>query len=161
MDGSTFSAPLPETHAPISPAPSIQNATAAALPTASSSPAILPPLTRGALPRPVQKVCYNHEVKSIVQEVRMVTALVLLKVARDKVNSVAETLADMDGITEVYSVAGRYDLTVIIRVKDNDQLAELVTNHMLKVEGIQKSETLIAFRVYSRHDLESMFSIGL
>ncbi|HET7317854.1 MAG TPA: Lrp/AsnC ligand binding domain-containing protein, partial [Nitrospirota bacterium] len=88
----------------------------------------------------------------------MVTALVLLKVARDKVNSVAETLADMDGITEVYSVAGRYDLTVIIRVKDNDQLAELVTNHMLKVEGIQKSETLIAFRVYSRHDLESMFS---
>ena len=91
----------------------------------------------------------------------MVTALVLLKVARDKVNSVAETLAEMDGITEVYSVAGRYDLTVIIRVKDNDQLAELVTNHMLKVEGIQKSETLIAFRVYSRHDLEGMFSIGL
>ena len=91
----------------------------------------------------------------------MVTALVLLNVARDKVNSVAETLADMEGITEVYSVAGRYDLTVIIRVKDNDQLAELVTNHMLKVEGILKSETLIAFRVHSRHDLESMFSIGL
>jgi DNA-binding Lrp family transcriptional regulator len=91
----------------------------------------------------------------------MVTALVLLKVARDKVNGVAETLADMEGITEVYSVAGRYDLTVIIRVKDNDQLAELVTNHMLKVEGILKSETLVAFRVHSRHDLESMFSIGL
>jgi len=91
----------------------------------------------------------------------MVTALVLLEVARDKVNSVAETLADMEGITEVYSVAGRYDLTVIIRVKDNDQLAELVTNHMLKVEGILKSETLVAFRVHSRHDLESMFSIGL
>ena len=91
----------------------------------------------------------------------MVTALVLLKVARDKVNSVAEALADMDGITEVYSVAGRYDLTVIIRVKDNDQLAELVTNHMLRVEGILKSETLVAFRVHSRHDLESMFSIGL
>jgi DNA-binding Lrp family transcriptional regulator len=91
----------------------------------------------------------------------MVTALVLLKVARDRVNSVAETLADMEGITEVYSVAGRYDLTVIIRVKDNDQLAELVTNHMLKVEGILKSETLVAFRVHSRHDLESMFSIGL
>jgi DNA-binding Lrp family transcriptional regulator len=91
----------------------------------------------------------------------MVTALVLLKVARDKVNAVAETLADTEGITEVYSVAGRYDLTVIIRVKDNDQLAELVTNHMLKVEGILKSETLMAFRVHSRHDLESMFSIGL
>jgi DNA-binding Lrp family transcriptional regulator len=91
----------------------------------------------------------------------MVTALVLLTVARDKVNSVAETLADLEGITEVYSLAGRYDLAVIIRVKDNDQLAEVVTNHMLKVQGILMSETLVAFRVHSRHDLESMFSIGL
>ena len=91
----------------------------------------------------------------------MVTALVLLTVARNEVNTVAEALADMDGISEVYSVAGRYDLAVIIRVKDNEQMAELVTNHMLKVEGIITSETLIAFRVYSRHDLESMFSIGL
>ena len=91
----------------------------------------------------------------------MITSLVLLNVARDKVNAVAETLADMEGITEVYSVAGRYDLAVIIRVKDNEQLAELVTNHMLKVEGILRSETLVAFRVHSRHDLESMFSIGL
>ena len=91
----------------------------------------------------------------------MVTALVMLTVARDKVNSVAETLADLEGITEVYSLAGRYDLAVIIRVKDNEQLAEVVTNHMLKVEGILTSETLVAFRVHSRHDLESMFSIGL
>ncbi|HUI45985.1 MAG TPA: Lrp/AsnC ligand binding domain-containing protein [Nitrospirota bacterium] len=91
----------------------------------------------------------------------MVTALVLLNVSRDKVNAVAESLADMKGISEVYSIAGRYDLAVIIRAKDNDQLAELVTSHMLKVDGILKSETLIAFRVYSRHDLESMFSIGL
>jgi len=91
----------------------------------------------------------------------MITSLVLLNVSRDKVNAVAETLADMEGITEVYSLAGRYDLAVIIRVKDNEQLAELVTNHMLKVEGILRSETLVAFRVHSRHDLESMFSIGL
>ena len=91
----------------------------------------------------------------------MVTALVLLNVERGKVNATAETLADMDGISEVYSVAGRFDLAVIIRAKDNDQLAELVTNHMLKVEGIIKSETLISFRVYSRHDLDGMFSIGM
>ncbi len=91
----------------------------------------------------------------------MVTALVLLTVSRDKVNEVAEQLAGMDGITEVYSVAGRYDLAVIIRVKDNEQMAELVTNHMLKVQGIITSETLMAFRVHSRHDLDSMFSIGL
>jgi DNA-binding Lrp family transcriptional regulator len=90
----------------------------------------------------------------------MITALVLVTVARNKVNTVAEALADMEGITEVYSVAGRYDLAVIIRVKDNEQMAELVTDHMLKVEGILTSETLMAFRVHSRHDLESMFSIG-
>ena len=90
----------------------------------------------------------------------MVTAIVLLTVERSKINDVANRLAGMDGITEVYSVAGEYDLVAIIRVRENEQLADLVTNHMLKVEGITKSETLIAFRVYSRHDLESMFSIG-
>lgn len=91
----------------------------------------------------------------------MITALVLLNVERDKVNSVAETLADFDGITEVYSIAGRYDLAVVIRVKDNERLAEIVTNRIRSVSGIEQSETLIAFRVYSRHDLERIFSIGL
>ncbi len=90
----------------------------------------------------------------------MVTALVLLTVARNKVNDVAETLANMDGITEVYSVAGRYDLAVVIRVRDNEQMAELVTNHMLKLESITKTVTLIGFRAYSKHDLERMFSLG-
>ena len=90
----------------------------------------------------------------------MVSAIVLLNVVRNKINGVAEKLADMDGISEVFSVAGEFDLVAIIRVKDNDGLAELVTNRMLKVEGITKSETLIAFRVYSKHDLEAMFSIG-
>ena len=91
----------------------------------------------------------------------MVTAIVLLTVERDKINPVAEKLADIDGITEVHSVAGRYDLVVIIRVKDNDRLAELVTDHIRQLDGIEKSETLIAFRVYSKHDLERMFSIGM
>jgi len=91
----------------------------------------------------------------------MVTAMVLLTVRRDRVNDVAGALADLDGVSEVYSIAGRYDLVVIIRAKDNDQLAELVTGHMLKVDGILSSETLVAFRVHSRHDLESMFSLGM
>ena len=91
----------------------------------------------------------------------MVTALVLLNVERKKVNAVAEVLAEMEGVSEVYSVAGRYDLAVVIRARDNDQMAELVTDHMLKVDGIIKSETLIAFRVHSRHDLDSMFSLGM
>ena len=78
----------------------------------------------------------------------MVSALVLLNVSRNKINEVAGKLAEMDGITEVYSVAGEYDLVAVIRVKDNEDLAQLVTNRLLKVEGITKSETLIAFQVY-------------
>ena len=65
----------------------------------------------------------------------MVSAIVLLKVARNKINAVAEKLAEMDGISEVFSVAGEYDLTAIIRVKDNEGLADLVTNRMLQIEG--------------------------
>lgn len=91
----------------------------------------------------------------------MVSAVVLLTVGRAKINEVAETLAAMKGVSEVYSVGGRYDLVAIIRVKDNETMAELITNKMLLVEGISNSETLIAFRVFSRHDLESMFSIGM
>jgi DNA-binding Lrp family transcriptional regulator len=91
----------------------------------------------------------------------MVTALVLLNVERDKINTVAERLTAIQGVTEVYSVAGRYDLAVVIRVKENDQLAEVVTDHIRKVAGIEKSETLIAFRVYSRYDLEMAFSLGM
>ena len=91
----------------------------------------------------------------------MTTALVLLRVARDEVNAVAQKLADMEGITEVYSVAGRYDLVAVIRVKENEKLAEVVTDNIRKVKGIERSETLIAFRVYSRYDLEMAFSIGM
>jgi DNA-binding Lrp family transcriptional regulator len=91
----------------------------------------------------------------------VVNALVLLNVERGKVNTVAEALADIDGIREVHSVAGQFDLVVLIWARDNDQLAELVTNYMLKVDWIIKSETLISFRVHSRQDLENMFSIGL
>jgi DNA-binding Lrp family transcriptional regulator len=91
----------------------------------------------------------------------MVSAIVLLTVARDKINDVANKISDMDGVTEVYSVAGRYDLVAIVRVKNNDDLAGVVTEQIRKVDGITSSESLIAFRVYSRHDLERVFSIGL
>ena len=91
----------------------------------------------------------------------MVSALVLLKVERGRINEVGTALAELEGVSEVFSVGGRFDLVAIIRVASNHKMAELVTEQMLKVEGILDSETLIAFRVYSRHDLESMFSIGL
>jgi DNA-binding Lrp family transcriptional regulator len=90
----------------------------------------------------------------------MVTTVVLMNIRHDKINAVAEALAGMDGISEVYSVGGRYDLVTIIRVPDNDALADVVTNQMAGIEGIESTETLIAFRAFSSHDLEAMFSIG-
>lgn len=91
----------------------------------------------------------------------MVTAVVLLNIERDKINEVAQQLVAIEAISEVYSVAGQYDLIAIVRAKDNDDLAAVVTGDLLKLPGVQRSETLIAFRVLSRHDLDRMFSIGL
>ncbi|MDX1546231.1 MAG: Lrp/AsnC family transcriptional regulator [Rhodothermales bacterium] len=91
----------------------------------------------------------------------MITAFVLLNVERGKVNDVAEQLVDMDGVAEVHSVAGRYDLAAVLRVSTNERLADLVTDHIRRIDGIETSETLIGFKVYSRHDLEHLFSIGL
>ncbi|CRI63066.1 Transcription regulator [Thiocapsa sp. KS1] len=89
----------------------------------------------------------------------MVTAIILINVARDKINDIADELAGMTSISEVFSVSGNYDLIAIVRVVHNDDLAELVTNHLLKIEGIEKTNTLLAFKAYSRHDLEAMFSV--
>jgi DNA-binding Lrp family transcriptional regulator len=91
----------------------------------------------------------------------MVTAIVLINVKHGHVNDVAERLVEMKGVAEVYSVGGRYDLVAIIRVKSNDQMAELVTNDMLGLENIDNTETLIAFKAFSEHDLERMFAIGI
>ena len=90
----------------------------------------------------------------------MVTAIVLIKAERKSINELAQKLFKMSGISEVYSVSGRFDLAAIIRVSDNEKLADLVTNHMLKLKGIINTETMLAFRTYSRHDLERMFTIG-
>jgi DNA-binding Lrp family transcriptional regulator len=90
----------------------------------------------------------------------MVNAIVLMTVERDKVNYIAQELAEIEGVSEVYSVAGKYDLVAILRTKKSEVLAELVTDNMLKIQGIISSETLVSFRVYSRHDLESIFAIG-
>lgn len=90
----------------------------------------------------------------------MVSAIVLLNTERDKVKQVAEQLTELKGISEVFSVAGRYDLVAILRVPNSEAMADLVTEQMLQVDGITESETMIAFKVFSRHDLEAMFSIG-
>ena len=90
----------------------------------------------------------------------MVTAVVLINVQRGQVNEVANRLAEIEGISEAYSVGGRYDLVAVIRTPSNDALAELVTGKIAAIEAISYTETLIAFETFSRHDLEAMFSIG-
>ena len=90
----------------------------------------------------------------------MVTSIVLISVDRTRINETAQILSEMPGISEVYSVSGKYDLIAIARVNSNEELSELVTKSLLKVDGILKSETMLAFKTYSKHDLESLFSIG-
>ncbi len=91
----------------------------------------------------------------------MVTSIILINAERTKINDVAEQLADMEGISEVYSVSGKYDLIVVARVKSNDDLANLVTKKLLTIDAILKSETMLAFKAFSRHDLDAMFNIGM
>jgi DNA-binding Lrp family transcriptional regulator len=87
----------------------------------------------------------------------IVTAIVLLNVARTQVNAVAETLAEMAGTSEVYSVTGEFDLVAIVRMATNEDLAALVTERLVAVAGIEETTTMLALKVYSRHDLKSMF----
>ena len=91
----------------------------------------------------------------------MVTAIVLICARRDRIEETAQRLMELDGVAEVYSVAGEYDLVAIIRAPNNEAMAEVVTGHMLRMEGIERTRTLVAFRAYSEHDLERMFGIGL
>ena len=90
----------------------------------------------------------------------MVTAIVLLKVERHQINAVATQLTTMNGISEVFSVAGRYDLVAILRVPTNQAMANVVTEQMSKVDAIVDSATMIAFKAFSQHDLEAMFEVG-
>ena len=90
----------------------------------------------------------------------MVNAIILINTSYGRINDVAETLAELSEISEVYSVGGSADIVAIVRVRKNDDIATLVTQKMLNIDGIEHTETMIAFRAYSKHDLEAVFSIG-
>jgi DNA-binding Lrp family transcriptional regulator len=90
----------------------------------------------------------------------MITAIVMIDAATDSIPEVAEAVAALDGVSEVYSVAGDVDLIAIVRVREFDQIAEVVAGRINKVPGVLETDTHIAFRAYSRHDLEAAFSIG-
>ena len=90
----------------------------------------------------------------------MITAIVMIDAATDAIPEVAEAVAALDGVSEVYSTAGAVDLIAIVRVREFDQIAEVIAGRLSKVPGVLHTDTHIAFRAYSRHDLESAFSIG-
>ena len=91
----------------------------------------------------------------------MITAIVLVHVESDRIPEVAEAIADLEGVSEVYSVTGQIDLITLVRVRNHDDVASVVADRLNKVPGVTATETHIAFRAYSQHDLESAFSLGL
>ena len=91
----------------------------------------------------------------------MITAIVFVKADVARIPEVAEAIAALDGITEVYSVTGQIDLIVMVRVGNHEDVAAVVADQLNKVPGVTSTETHIAFRAYSRHDLESAFALGL
>ena len=91
----------------------------------------------------------------------MITAIVFVKADVDRIPQVAESIASLDGVSEVYSVTGQVDLIALVRVREHDEISDVVADRLNKVDGVVSTETHIAFRAYSRHDLESAFSLGL
>ena len=91
----------------------------------------------------------------------MITAIVLIHAETSRIPEVAETVADLDGVSEVYSVAGDADLIAMVRVHEHEELDDVIAGRLNKVEGIVDTSTQIAFRAYSRHDLDAAFSLGV
>lgn len=90
----------------------------------------------------------------------MITAIVMINCAPDRIPEVAGQIAELDGVFEVYSVTGDVDLVAMVRVREHDDLADVIADRLSKVEGILATDTHIAFRSYSRHDLDAAFAIG-
>ena len=91
----------------------------------------------------------------------MITAIVMVQAEQASIPEVAQAIADLDGVSEVYSTAGNVDLIAVVRVREFDAIAEVIPGKIDKVPGVLDTETHIAFRAYSRHDLEAAFSLGL
>jgi DNA-binding Lrp family transcriptional regulator len=91
----------------------------------------------------------------------MITAIVNINAAVDRIPEVAQAIADIDGVSEVYSVAGDVDLVAMVRVRRHEELADVIAGRLNKVAGVLSTQTLIAFQAYSKHDLEATFSLGI
>jgi DNA-binding Lrp family transcriptional regulator len=91
----------------------------------------------------------------------VISAIVLINAEVDRIPEVAQAIAELDGVSEVYSVAGDVDLIAMVRVRAHEELADVIADRLNKVDGVTGTSTHIAFRTYSRHDLEAAFSLGL
>jgi DNA-binding Lrp family transcriptional regulator len=87
-------------------------------------------------------------------------AVILIKAEREALSELGGTLADVEGVAEAYSVTGEWDFVAILRVREQEELAEVVTQRLARLPGIAGTYTMVAFEAFSRHDLEAMFSIG-
>jgi DNA-binding Lrp family transcriptional regulator len=91
----------------------------------------------------------------------VVTAIVLIEAERSAIATLGSALADVPGVAEAYSVTGEFDFVAMLRVRDHEQVADVVTTRLSQIPGIVRTRTHVAFKVYSKHDLEAMFSVGL
>jgi DNA-binding Lrp family transcriptional regulator len=91
----------------------------------------------------------------------VISAIVLVNAQVDRIPEVAQAIAELDWVSEVYSVAGDADLIAMIRVREHEQLNDVIADRLNKVEGVTGTNTHIAFRTYSKHDLDAAFSLGL
>ena len=87
-------------------------------------------------------------------------AVVLIEAERDALSTLGGALADIEGVAEAYSVTGEWDFVAIVRVPNHEQLADVVTGQITTLPGVARTQTMVAFQAYSRHDLEGLFSVG-
>ena len=90
----------------------------------------------------------------------MTTAVVLIEAERDAMSTLGGALADIEGVAEAYSVTGEWDFVAIVRVPRHEQLADVITGQLVKLDGVSRTQTMVAFEVFSQHDLDAMFSVG-
>jgi DNA-binding Lrp family transcriptional regulator len=90
----------------------------------------------------------------------MTHAVVLIEAERDALTTLGGELAGLDGVAEAYSVTGEWDFVAIVRVPRHELLAEVITGQLVPLTGVSRTQTMVAFEVFSEHDLEAMFSIG-
>jgi DNA-binding Lrp family transcriptional regulator len=91
----------------------------------------------------------------------VLTAVILVKSTRDALTSLGPRLADVAGVAEVYTVTGEWDFVAMVRVRQHEELADVVTRKLTQLDGIERTQTMVAFQQFSAHDLEAMFGLGI